>query len=215
MTAPSITEGLRPAPTTVPAHAARHVFECDDFAALINTGFEGGAELALWRRPVPTGMADAFQQIDFRPFRDFRVEGNASDIRASAQLYLDQLGWPGQVSAALLSDIDAILQASASTSARYTLRLEYVADDACRKFHKDNTDIRLITTYHGRGSQWINTCTGADEPEIQEMVPYEVAMFLGEREYIEGSVFHRSPPIRAEGSDRFLLVMDIERQSEG
>lgn len=140
------------------------------------------------------------------------MDGDGTDVLSAARAFLDGRGWDPRAIAFIMSDASAIIDASSDQSPRYTLRLEYVTDDACRKFHKDNTDIRLITTYLGRGSQWIETRPEGPEPEIREMATFEVGMFLGERCNRQDHVFHRSPPIEdTVGSERFLMVIDVER----
>ncbi|AXE66300.1 hypothetical protein BBF93_06835 [Hyphomonas sp. CACIAM 19H1] len=88
------------------------------------------------------------------------------------------------------------------------MRLEYVTDDACRKFHKDETGFRLITTYLGPGTQWIDT--GAGNASIFQMQTFEVGMLLGQRRGREGRILHRSPPIEGTGETRLVLVVDVD-----
>ena len=127
------------------------------------------------------------------------------------EAFLAERNWSPLVVDRIMTDIKAILSASSGHAAEYTLRLEYVTDDACRKFHKDKTDIRLITTYLGRGTQWFEKQQENGEPAIQEMSTFEVGMFLGKRCGKAGHIFHRSPPIEGTGSARFVMVFDIER----
>ena len=191
----------------------RAVGACDSFGSLIELGFHEAAELALWERTVDPEIRDAFCGLDYSGFSDFRVDGDEASILSAAEAFLAGRNWSPLVVGRIMTDIKAILCASASASyaAEYTLRLEYVTDDACRKFHKDKTDIRLITTYLGRGTQWFEEQQGNGEPAIQELSTFEVGMFLGKRCGKAGHVFHRSPPIDGTGSARFVMVFDIER----
>ncbi len=179
---------------------------------LVDIGFSEQVELALWRRPVPPGLDAVFLEQDFSGFMEFRVDGAGADVLSQMQSFLTAQDWDQRICDFVYSDALAIVDASSASGPDYTVRLEYVTDDACRKFHKDQTDIRLITTYMGRGSQWIHVDDTASEPEIQEMLPFEVGMFLGERsEALEG-VFHRSPPIEHTSMcRRFMMVVDVER----
>ena len=179
---------------------------------LVDTGFSEQVELALWRRPVPPGLDTAFLEQDFSGFMEFRVDGTGAEVLSQMQSFLAAQDWDQRICDVVYTDALAIVEASSASGPDYTVRLEYVTDDACRKFHKDQTDIRLITTYMGRGSQWILVDEAASEPEIQEMLPFEVGMFLGERsEALEG-VFHRSPPIEHTSMcKRFMMVVDVER----
>ena len=189
----------------------RAVGTCGSFGSLIELGFRDAAELARWERTVDPETRDAFCDLDYSGFVDFRVDGDEACIISAAEAFLAGRNWSPLVVDRIMTDIRAILCASAGHAAEYTLRLEYVTDDACRKFHKDKTDIRLITTYLGRGTQWFEEQQGNGEPAIQELSTFEVGMFLGKRCGKAGHIFHRSPPIEGTGSARFVMVFDIER----
>jgi len=189
----------------------RAVGACDSFGSLIELGFREAVELALWERKVDPEIREAFYDLDYSGFVDFRADGDEACILSTAEAFLAGRHWPLPVVDRIMTDIRAILCASSGHAAEYTLRLEYVTDDACRKFHKDNTDIRLITTYFGRGTQWFDEQQGSGGPAIQEISTFEVGMFLGKRCGKAGHIFHRSPPIEGAGSARFVMVLDIER----
>ena len=189
----------------------RTVGVCDSFAGLVGLSFSETVELALWQREVLPEIRDQFCNLDYSEFQDFRVDGDGARILSSAQAFLTDLSWTRCTVEFVMSDIAAIVGASSDQEADYTLRLEYVTDDACRKFHKDKTDIRLITTYLGRGTQWIETGSGIVEPVIREMGAFEMGIFLGERYGRQGQVFHRSPPIEGTGGRRFMMVLDVKR----
>jgi hypothetical protein len=105
------------------------------------------------------------------------------------------------------------------------LILKVVADDACRKFHTDAYDLRLLCTYVGTGTEWIedqyvnrkklisgsNTEIIKDRSRIQVMQPFEVAILKGEissRPQCKGIV-HRSPSIQLLNAKRLLLRLDF------
>ncbi len=189
----------------------RAVGACDSFGSLIELGFREAMEMALWERTVDSEIRNAFCDLDYSGFVDFRGDGDEAHIISVAETFLAGQHWPLPVVDRIMTDIRAILCASSGHAAEYTLRLEYVTGDACRKFHKDKTDIRLITTYFGRGTQWFDEQQGSGAPEIQEMSTFEVGMFLGKRCGKAGHIFHRSPPIEDTESARFVMVFDIER----
>lgn len=200
-------------PTTSPRSLpdAACVCLCDNFDSLINAGMSESVELALWQRETASKVGYNFHHLDYSRFHDFRIEGDGGQILAAASAFLNDLRWPKDAIGVLLSDIIEAVGCSILQASRYGLRLEYVTGDACRKFHKDRTDIRLITTYLGRGTQWIDTGTSEAEPAVQELRVFDVGMFLGERDDRPSRIFHRSPPIADTGSARFMMVLDIER----
>jgi hypothetical protein len=93
------------------------------------------------------------------------------------------------------------------------IRLEHVTTDACKKFHGDYVTARLICTYIGPGTQWLDGADaeecGCGEPhDIQQMRPGDVAMFKGRIWSENHPAIHRSPPIEALGLERLVLVIN-------
>jgi len=146
-----------------------------------------------------------------------------------AALVTDQLNALGLFSSGkvkLTRDIIEItlsfLQVTQASHVRLILKV--VSDDACRKFHTDAYDLRLLCTYVGKGTEWIedkyvnrkkikngsNEDIIKDFTQIQSMQPFEVAILKGEimsRPKGKGIV-HRSPPIQHAGEKRLLLRID-------
>jgi len=73
------------------------------------------------------------------------------------------------------------------------MRLEHVVNDSCHKFHVDTVGLRLLCTYAGPGTEWI------DPPDkVRRMTTMEVAVFKGAAHTGPGPrVLHRSPPLSA------------------
>jgi hypothetical protein len=94
------------------------------------------------------------------------------------------------------------------------LRLEGVTGDACWKIHSDYTDVRLITTYSGPGTQYIPYGRPADEAELVDMPTGWVGLFKGRNFHAEHApCMHRSPQIGATGEKRLVLVVDTPLRS--
>jgi hypothetical protein len=89
------------------------------------------------------------------------------------------------------------------------LRLEAVTTNACRKIHADYTDLRLITTYHGPGTDYLPVDAEPVEGNLLRMITGHIGLFKG-RLFADGHVpcLHRSPPIEATGEKRLVLVID-------
>lgn len=87
------------------------------------------------------------------------------------------------------------------------VRLEGVTGNACRKVHADYTDLRLICTLAGPGTDY----TLGDDPDapLQRIATGAVALFKGQ-EFGPGhrACLHRSPPIEGSGDKRLVLVID-------
>ncbi len=168
--------------------------------------------LAIWERAVPT---------DFAPM----ISKTPQDIRFTAKL--DDL--PAKLAAELCcnryacSDLhpgfteDAVMLAhhfcDALGVARFELRLEVVTTDSCRKFHADYVRARLITTYVGPGTDWLNTddaarvACGEKPTNINRMRTGDVGIFKGKLATSQPAI-HRSPPISSSAGQRLLLVLN-------
>lgn len=86
-------------------------------------------------------------------------------------------------------------------------RLEAVDGDACRKFHADYTDLSLVSTYAGPGTDICRT--PADDAPVHRIGTGDVALFKGK--LFPGAppvLLHRSPPIEGTGDRRVVLVLD-------
>lgn len=186
---------------------------CTTEAGLLSAGFAEAAELLVWNRRLPAGADAVMRAFLEAGGEDSRSIGGAGEIRAGIRGQMRAGGAEGRAMAIIGADVERWLGLAEALSPgnTYTLRIEHVADDACRKFHKDRTDLRLITTYAGRGTQWIETREDGVSPEVQEMAEGAVGLFLGHREGQAGRVLHRSPPLSETGGQRLVLVLDIER----
>ncbi|MEM6525245.1 MAG: DUF1826 domain-containing protein [Bacteroidota bacterium] len=105
------------------------------------------------------------------------------------------------------------------------LHLRMVTNNACTKFHTDGYRLRLFSTYHGPGTEWLpedainrdalgtnNECIIVDPDKIRQMRAGHVAIFKGERPGRRNSVrgiVHRSPTIANTLEKRIILRVDI------
>jgi len=112
------------------------------------------------------------------------------------------------------------LIASLETPHSVRLRIESLADDACRRFHVDRSRLRLLCTYRGPGTEWLaedqvnRHALATHQPnerilrfgEPRRLEPFWVAVMKGDR--FPGNagrgLVHRSPPIAGTGRRRLL-----------
>lgn len=93
------------------------------------------------------------------------------------------------------------------------VRVELVTGNSCWKFHSDCVEMRLIATYAGRGTQWIDqddidrAANGLEPLHINELEPGDVGLFKGKLKTTQPGI-HRSPPIDCTGEKRLLLVLN-------
>lgn len=91
------------------------------------------------------------------------------------------------------------------------LRLEGITTDACRKIHADYTDVRLITTYFGPGTDYIQASADPVEANLVRLSSGDIALFKGRLFGDDHEpCFHRSPPIVQTEGRRLVLVIDTQ-----
>ena len=102
-------------------------------------------------------------------------------------------------------------------------QVEIVRTNKCRLFHQDNNIQRLLCTYMGPGTEWLNHsnvnrkalgkgCNGnivKDFNLINKSKNFEVLLLRGKK-YKNGElgVVHRSPPVEKDAKTRVLLKID-------
>lgn len=129
-------------------------------------------------------------------------------------------GTPDQAIRALLQDMPAAMRplggdmrllghlfASLSACSRLRFRLEHVVDDACRQHHVDSVGLRLLCTYAGLGTNWIDPAG-----EHRRMAVFDVGVFKGSK-FPDSAprILHRSPPVEhlpKQQRSRLLLCID-------
>lgn len=89
------------------------------------------------------------------------------------------------------------------------IRLEGITTNACRKLHADYTDLRLVTTYWGPGTDYVPAGQEPSDAGLVRLPAGHVALFKG-RLFGEGHApcLHRSPPVGDTGERRLVLVID-------
>jgi len=133
-------------------------------------------------------------------------EAMVDDVRFIAELYSDLIG---------CNEI--------------ALRLEVLDKAMCPRFHVDRTGIRLVCTYHGQGTEWINDewvdhnklelsslgfadrASGLfdERTRVEATAPFDITLLKGSlwQGNAQRGAIHRSPAVAA-GQSRVLLVMD-------
>ncbi|MEP4338922.1 MAG: DUF1826 domain-containing protein, partial [Roseobacter sp.] len=145
-----------------------------------------------------------------------RFTANMDELHDVLHDTLDEAGHQkGDPRDILHSDIVALVHrfAEVMETQCVEIRLEHVTTNACRKFHTDYVTARLITTYLGQGTQWLDS-DGRDSNDpgnIQQMQTGDVALFKGRLWSSHAPAIHRSPPIEGTGEERLMLVINPAR----
>ncbi len=187
-------------------------YRCADGPEILQAIREEDCNLAIWRRPP---LADFTPLVEGTP-SDLRFETTPAQVETALLAALGHNGFAGHALHALLAqDVARIagLFCAALDLARFELRLEFVRTDSCRKFHADYVTARLITTYAGEGTDWLDHADAArvaagEEPRrINRMNAFDVGLFKGKLS-TDRPAIHRSPPIAATGGERLLLALN-------
>lgn len=179
---------------------------------------EADCNLAIWERAP---FAD-FTPLTLGTPADLRFTCDASALPALLEQGLVQNGFGGNpaLHAALIADAAMLADrfCAAMDLATLELRLEVVRTDSCRKFHADYVTARLITTYVGEGTDWLDEANAArvaagQPPErIHRLAPFDAGLFKGKLA-TDHPAIHRSPPIAGTGAARLLLVLNPASRS--
>ncbi len=159
--------------------------------------------LVLWHRPMRAPLAASTRALLAHPPFCEIAEGSP-DMAVRQMLH----ALPGAVGC-LGADLARLAGHFVAVTGRPALRirLEHVVDDACRKFHVDAVGLRLLCTYAGPGTEWIDPAG-----PVHRMTPLQVGLFKGAA-YPDNApcIRHRSPPVAhrpAAQRSRLLLCLD-------
>ena len=184
-----------------------------------------GVNLAVWQRRLPAQIADFAEALlaQGEPLaQSITLELAQPDSEPNlAGLVAQYADLPGQ--AAFLADVAWLVRAYACLldARRIGLRLRALDKAMCPRFHVDHVPLRLITSYAGVGSDWLEEGAmprsglgqaGAEPQDarlIQRLGAGHVALAKGEKwQGNEGhGLIHRSPQPPA-GQRRLLLTLD-------
>ncbi|MEL7190266.1 MAG: DUF1826 domain-containing protein [Pseudomonadota bacterium] len=168
--------------------------------------------LAVWERQSPA----ALENLVTDNVQDARFQTKRADLRQRLTQELEKSGFAnGLERDELIADVEMLADHYCSILGlgELDLRLEVVTTNSCRKWHADYVKARLITTYTGSGTQWLDQSDadrvrqGEDPLRINSMSAGDVGIFKGKLA-TDTPVIHRSPPIEGTGEKRLLLVLN-------
>ena len=168
--------------------------------------------LAIWERPSPAEAVPLLKD----DLRDLRFDCTLDELEMRLVDELEAGGYDtGPQRERLVRDIAELAKrfCDLMETDEVDVRLEVVTTDSCRKFHGDYVKARLITTYLGEGTQWLEEADVARvsldlEPlEVKQLGAGDVGIFKGKLA-TDRPAIHRSPPIGSTGEKRLLLVLN-------
>ena len=226
-----ITMDSMPVSANSPYRADAHKFRVaayGDTPAALAEIFEENVNMAVWQREPSNDVQDAVDRIA-KTNGSLMAAMTVSPQSALAAIS-ESLGTAPPC--ALAADIVELVKMFCYLLGleRAGLRLRTLDSAMCPRFHVDRVPCRLITTYQGDGTEWLEH-TGVDRSklglgnagkpdsrsgvmrmsgDIQQLRSGEVALMKGELwEGNEGAgLVHRSPAV-ATDDQRLLLTLDV------
>ncbi|MFJ4158007.1 DUF1826 domain-containing protein [Pseudomonas sp. NPDC089752] len=178
--------------------------------------FQDGVNMAVWQRRLPAQVEDfAALLVGLgEPLEDLRVlDVNEHETPSLSQLLAEAADLQGYES--FVADVRWLVSAFTCLlgARRVGLRLRVLQGAMCPRFHVDNVPLRLLTSYVGPGSEWLEEgaierrglhLAPAPVDNIRRLQSGDVAVLKGEKWLgNEGAgLIHRSPP----GQERRLLL---------
>jgi len=125
----------------------------------------------------------------------------------------------------LLTDSIQLLQAFAQTVPTNDVRLAFmtVRNSMCKKLHTDITDYRLLCTYQGVGTEFVdakNVSKNTDSiaaSQIESLTEGDVILFRGAMSADDSHppLLHKSPAVNDPSEHRLLLRLDTNMTAWG
>ena len=137
--------------------ASRPILLVDDINGL-RAITQHDVALVVWQRSLLNQVSKWIAELSYEQLPHTRLLFRPQDLVNALTEHVISCGMPACKSLDhLVEDIDALVKAFADLtgSDNVDVRLERVNHDACRKFHRDHVETRLVTTYMGPGTQWV------------------------------------------------------------
>ena len=219
-----------------PTAIRRPVFSAastDDKAHLITTRptelrniLEPDVNLCVWQRPVDQEVSEELRVLRAHQLPDVRCQTSPTTFDADVSELLERCGLQPEAFRAWREDLRRLaeLYLPLTEGRKVTVRLETTDTDGCRRFHTDRTNLRLLCTYRGPGTEWLMEeqvdrdaqYAGASNEDIlrygepSQLQPFWVGILKGTAYpgNADQGLVHRSPPIANSGHVRVLFCLD-------
>jgi hypothetical protein len=163
-------------------------------------------DILLIRRPLPVECAALVARGRVGEVR-FHTSARGAKSKIDRGLDRLELKAPGGQRARLADDILGLVcgMLAGFDWPRVEVRLDLADVQACPKFHSDNVLVRLVTTYFGPGTEYIET----RRPDVvHRAAPGSLVFLKGHRHPTHcDTILHRSPAI-ARGRRRLSVAID-------
>jgi hypothetical protein len=196
------TPAARPSGLTVRSEVQGVVASCLSPSVLLNV-LQPMVGLALWQRPTRAVLhRPASVLLALEPFCHV-AEGTPDLASRVLMRFLPVAARSLGADIALLGRLFAKL----TSAATIRLRLEHVADNACRQHHVDAVRLRLLCTYAGLGTEWVDEAGRSSHMAVSPVGVFKGSAFPDAAYRVP----HRSPPVEhllPSRRSRLLLCID-------
>ena len=201
-----------------PATSSVDIETCDTPDGLVAVQ-RPGTQLVIWQRALPSRLHSWLDRIDASCLPDTRILVRPGDLRAALQPHFDDCGLPqGDLRDLFVQDVGDLVStfSKVTRSDLVDVRLERVSHDACWKFHRDCVEARLLTTYRGPATEWVQPVHGERalreqkrfRGPLERLGIHDVAIFKGSCAGPGSGIVHRSPAVAGTGRTRLLLCLN-------
>lgn len=179
-------------------------------------------DLAIWNRELPRLLSSWLEIFVIKNWLNLQQVLTPAEIARTLRRHFDRSGikhCDGR--AAFVDDVTKLvtLYADALRVTHVHLRLALIQDNSCTKFHRDCVTARLITTYHGPGTEFVTVENVSKalslqhdyDGELLQCSTQSVGIFKGCRGEGEGGIHHRSPQIAGHNMKRLVLSVDASK----
>lgn len=189
----------------------RRVPELADLAEI----FETGMQVCAWQREIDPAIGTYLSVLNQKDELQIAERGPPSSLPGLERLP----DGPGRAS--LIDDLSFLREIMYDLlgCSEIGLRLARVGHAMCPGWHVDRVSIRLVCTYQGPGTQWLDNqdvdrrdlhARRATEDVFVQAVPGEIVLLKGtlwQHNDVFGAV-HRSPDLRCGEALRTLITLD-------
>jgi len=187
---------------------------------------EEKVNLLIWKRECPEVLVQGLKDVIWDELPGERFVSHVNDISESLTKHFSSLSLDANVRDMWLEDMVILCKRFSEIieSPTFRVRLDKLSDDGCRRFHNDNSTVRLLCTYIGPTTEWLpghllHRVPGKEdvfkEENIRHVPRLSVALCKGiQHPTYEEKLYHRSPQIAKAGLRRFVLCLDIYSRAD-
>ena len=191
--------------------------------------YEENCNIAIWKRQLPEAFVSSIESsFTTQPPLTYSIVVNATSVEKDIEQIVLDREYGAQLREYIKQTVDMFC--CLFEGSRVGLRLSTLNKAMCPRFHVDRVPCRLITTFCGKGTEWLahknvnrsklghgNGGKPDDKSglfnnsgDINTLACGDVALLKGETwEGNEGAgLVHRSPPLKSNES-RLLMTLDF------